>query len=72
LRGHCEAVGRDYDEIEKTAMISVNPESSPDAVAAHVDELAAAGFTATYVFAAGIEEPSRAVDLIAGTAALVG
>jgi F420-dependent oxidoreductase-like protein len=72
LRGHCEAVGRDYDEIEKTAMISVNPESNPDAVAAHVDELAAAGFTATYVFAAGIDEPSRAVDLIAGTAALVG
>jgi hypothetical protein len=50
----------------------VNPESNPDAVAAHVDELAAAGFTATYVFAAGIDEPSRAVDLIAGTAALVG
>ncbi len=25
LRGHCDAVGRDYDEIEKTAMIGVNP-----------------------------------------------
>jgi F420-dependent oxidoreductase-like protein len=72
LRGHCEAVDRDYDEIEKTAMIAVNPGSTPDAVAAHVDELAAAGFTATYVFATGIDEPSRAVDLIAGTAKLVG
>jgi F420-dependent oxidoreductase-like protein len=72
LRGHCEAVGRDYDEIEKTAMIAVNPDSTPDAVASHVDELGAAGFTATYVFATGIDEPSRAVDLIAGTAKLVG
>jgi alkanesulfonate monooxygenase len=25
LRGHCEAVGRDYDEIEKTVMISLDP-----------------------------------------------
>lgn len=71
LRGHCDAVGRDYDEIEKTAMIAVNPSSTPAAVAATVDELAAAGFTTTYVFAAGIDEPSRAVDLIAGAAVLV-
>ncbi|MEV7692168.1 LLM class F420-dependent oxidoreductase [Microbacterium sp. NPDC089189] len=71
LRGHCDAAGRDYDEIEKTAMIAVNPSSTPATVAATVDELAAAGFTATYVFAAGIDEPSRAVDLIAGAAALV-
>jgi F420-dependent oxidoreductase-like protein len=25
LRGHCEAVGRDYDEIEKTVMIPLDP-----------------------------------------------
>jgi alkanesulfonate monooxygenase len=25
LRGHCEAVGRDYDEIEKTVMFPVDP-----------------------------------------------
>jgi F420-dependent oxidoreductase-like protein len=25
LRGHCEAVGRDYDEIEKTVLISLDP-----------------------------------------------
>ncbi|MBZ4487470.1 LLM class F420-dependent oxidoreductase [Microbacterium sp. cx-55] len=71
LREHCAAVGRDYDEIEKTAMIAINPGSTPDAVASRVDDLAAAGFTATYVFAAGIDEPSRAVDVIAQTAALV-
>lgn len=71
LREHCGAVGRDYDEIEKTAMIAINPGATPDSVATRVDDLAAAGFTATYVFAVGIDEPSRAVDLIAQTAALV-
>jgi F420-dependent oxidoreductase-like protein len=25
LRGHCEAIGRDYDEIEKTVMIELDP-----------------------------------------------
>jgi alkanesulfonate monooxygenase len=25
LRGHCEAVGRDYDEIEKTVMVPLDP-----------------------------------------------
>ncbi|QCQ17196.1 LLM class F420-dependent oxidoreductase [Microbacterium sp. RG1] len=70
LRAHCDDVGRDYDEIEKTAMIAINPSSTPDEVATRVDALSDAGFAATYVFAAGIDEPARAVDLIAGVAAL--
>jgi F420-dependent oxidoreductase-like protein len=70
LRAHCDAVGRDYDEIEKTAMIAINPTSTPDEVATRVDALSDAGFAATYVFAAGIDEPARAVELIAGVAAL--
>ncbi|MFG6503397.1 LLM class F420-dependent oxidoreductase [Microbacterium sp. P05] len=70
LRGHCEAVGRDYDDIEKTVMIAVDPESTPDAVAEKVDALAALGFTATYVFSRGIDEPARVVDLISATAEL--
>lgn len=70
LRAHCEDVGRDYDEIEKTAMIAINPTSTPDEVATRVDALSDAGFAATYVFAAGIDEPARAVELIAGVAAL--
>ncbi len=65
LRGHCDAVGRDYDEIEKTAMIGVNPQSTVDSVADVVSGLSALGFTATYVFSVGIDEPSRVVDLIA-------
>ena len=66
LRGHCDAVGRDYDEIEKTAMIAVTPESTPDTVAATVRELEGLGFTATYVYAIGMPEPEHVVDLIAG------
>ncbi len=71
LRGHCETVGRDYAEIEKTAMIVVEPSSTADAVATHVAALAELGFTATYVFSRGLDEPSRAVALIADVAARV-
>lgn len=71
LRAHCDDVGRDYDDIEKTAMIGVNPESTSESMASVVSSLAELGFTATYVFSVGIDEPSRVVDLIAGTAALV-
>jgi F420-dependent oxidoreductase-like protein len=68
LRGHCDAVGRSYDDIEKTAMIGVNPESTPESVASTVAELAELGFTATYVYSVGIDEPERVVALIAGAA----
>ena len=71
LRGHCESVGRDYDDIEKTAMIPINPESTPEALASVVRDLAGAGFAATYVFAVGMPEPERVVDVIAETARLV-
>ena len=71
LRAHCDAVGRDYGDIEKTAMIPVNPESTPASVAATVSGLADLGFTATYVFAVEMPEPEKVVDLIAAAAAAV-
>jgi alkanesulfonate monooxygenase len=71
LRAHCETVGRDYDDIEKTAMIPVTPASTPESVAATVREIADTGFTATYVFAVQMPDPAEVVDLIAGTADLV-
>ncbi|TQM09770.1 LLM class F420-dependent oxidoreductase [Pseudonocardia kunmingensis] len=37
LRGHCEAVGRDYDEIEKTVMVPLDPGEKGE----KVDELLA-------------------------------
>lgn len=69
LRTHCDDVGRDYAEIEKTAMIGITPESTADSVATTVSELAELGFTATYVFAVRIPEPERVVDVIAGAMA---
>ncbi len=72
LRGHCDAVGRDYDGIEKTAMIGVNPESTPETVAVVVAGLADLGFTATYVYSTGITEPERVVEVIAGAAERLG
>src|SRR5260221_190832 len=35
LRGHCEAVGRDYDEITKTVMMPLDPGTNGE----HVDEI---------------------------------
>jgi F420-dependent oxidoreductase-like protein len=66
LRGHCDAVGRDYDDIEKTAMVPITPESTSDQLADLAASLSAVGFTATYVFAVGIDEPERVVDVIHG------
>lgn len=72
LRQHCDDVGRDYDTVEKTAMIGVGPDDTVDGVAAKVTDLAGLGFTATYVFSHGIDEPARVVELIRGVAGRVG
>ncbi|MEO7447233.1 MAG: LLM class F420-dependent oxidoreductase [Humibacillus sp.] len=48
LRGHCDALGRDYDEIEKTVMGAVDPGPGGDNVDAtleHLRELAGLGVT---------------------------
>jgi F420-dependent oxidoreductase-like protein len=39
LRGHCEDVGRDYDEIEKTVMTSIDPGANGEHVDALIEEL---------------------------------
>ncbi len=39
LRRHCDDVGRDYDEIEKTVMMSLDPGASGDKVDALLAEL---------------------------------
>ena len=48
LRGHCEAVGRDYDEIQKTVMAPLDPGPNGekvDNVLAELRRLAGLGFT---------------------------
>jgi F420-dependent oxidoreductase-like protein len=67
LRSHCEAVSRDYDEIEKTTMVSIDASTSEGEL---LDMLRAGhdlGFTTTYVFARN-PEPLSAVELLAGVA----
>jgi alkanesulfonate monooxygenase len=51
LRGHCQEVGRDYDEIEKTVMLPLDPGESGEKVDDLLDrlqELAALGVTHTH------------------------
>jgi alkanesulfonate monooxygenase SsuD/methylene tetrahydromethanopterin reductase-like flavin-dependent oxidoreductase (luciferase family) len=43
LRSHCEDVGRDYDDIEKTVSTFVDPEEDRARVVAHLTELASLG-----------------------------
>lgn len=48
LREHCEAVGRDYDEIEKTVMVAIDPGvhgENVDALLAELEKLAGLGFS---------------------------
>jgi F420-dependent oxidoreductase-like protein len=64
LRQHCDAVGRDYAEIEKTTMISIDPATTRDSFLREATALRDAGFAATYVFAKDITEPARIIDLL--------
>ena len=68
LRSHCEAVGRDYDEIEKTTMISIDPSATRDSILSTVSTLGAMGFTVTYVFAKDFTEPAKVIDLLGSVA----
>jgi F420-dependent oxidoreductase-like protein len=70
LRSHCDAVGRDYDDIEKTAIIPITPESTSQSLAVTARGIAALGFTTTYVFAVDMPDPTQVVDVIAGARAL--
>jgi F420-dependent oxidoreductase-like protein len=64
LRSHCEAVGRDYAEIEKTVMISIDPSTTRDGLLRTVSALDKTGFTVTYVFAKDISERAKIIDLL--------
>jgi alkanesulfonate monooxygenase len=64
LRRHCDDVGRDYAEIEKTAMMPLDPGTTRDEVLQTVLGARDQGFTAIYVFARDITEPARITDLL--------
>jgi F420-dependent oxidoreductase-like protein len=68
LKRHCETLGRDYDAIEKTTIMSVAPGTTADELTARLEELGSTGFTATYLFFQQASEPARVVDLLAEVA----
>ena len=54
----------DYGEIEKTCMFAMTPESTVDEIVRKADEAAELGFTASYIYAAGITERARIVEVL--------
>ena len=64
LRRHCDDVGRDFAEIEKTAMMPLDPAGSREEVLRTMLNARDQGFTAMYVFARDIAEPEKITDLL--------
>lgn len=65
LRQHCEAVGRDYGQIEKTTMLIIDPATTKEDIVRAAAGARDHGFTAMYVAAKDITEPARIIDLLA-------
>jgi F420-dependent oxidoreductase-like protein len=58
LRGHCEALGRDYDSIEKTVMTSLDPGpngENVDALLEHLRDLAKLGIQEAHGRISGVQ-----------------
>jgi alkanesulfonate monooxygenase len=64
LRRHCDDVGRDYDEIEKTAIFPMDPATTTDDIVRMADELRPLGFDAAYLFARDITDRASIIDRI--------
>ena len=59
LRGHCETVGRSYDEIEKTAMVQLDPGENGekiDELLGRLQHLASIGIDEAHGFVAGASQ----------------
>src|SRR5215475_14122516 len=65
LSQHCEAVGRDYGQLEKTIMLFMDPSTTREDVVRAAAGAREAGFTAAYIAATNITEPDRIIDLLA-------
>ncbi|GLW33703.1 LLM class F420-dependent oxidoreductase [Actinoplanes regularis] len=64
LRQHCDAVGRDYDEIEKTGIFAMDPATTTDDIVRKVDELRGLGFTVAYIYARDITDRASIIDRV--------
>ena len=65
LRPHCDEAGRDYEEIEKTTMLGVDPATTTDDLVRRAAEMKDLGFTAAYIYASASTEPAAIIDLMA-------
>jgi F420-dependent oxidoreductase-like protein len=65
LRTHCDTVGRDYADIEKTTIFAMDPTSTKDDLVRTALQMRELGFTAAYIYARDITEPTAIVDLLA-------
>jgi F420-dependent oxidoreductase-like protein len=65
LKEHCDNLGRDYDQIEKTAMLMVNPDTTKDSLVQRLLDERAKGYTVAYIFSTKIADPGTVVDLLA-------
>ncbi|MFC6082679.1 LLM class flavin-dependent oxidoreductase [Sphaerisporangium aureirubrum] len=65
LRRHCDDARRDYDQIEKTTVIGVDPATTKDTLTRRLLDLRALGFTVAYTYSQGIPDPGTVVDLLA-------
>ncbi len=71
LRSHCDTVGRDFDDIEKTTLLRVTPETTRDDLLRDLRAVRDLGFTVGYVMCfhpdilAGIELLGSVTDEVA-------
>ena len=65
LREHCDRLGRDFDTIEKTGMVGIDPGTNRDELLDRLDGARDAGLTAVYVYAQQFREPGAVIDLLA-------
>lgn len=71
LRSHCDAVGRDYDSVEKTVSLPLTPVDAVDDVVDRVNGLRELGFAVAYVGPRGIADPHRIVEVVGEVASRV-
>ena len=65
LRRHCDAVGRDYDQIEKTACWSIGPQDTKDDIVRTALEMGDLGVTVAYIYTTKVTNPDAIIDLFA-------
>ena len=64
LKQHCEDVGRDDAEIERTTILTIGPDTTVDTFRAEVERMRDLGFTTTYVVCSGMPDPRAGVDIL--------